>query len=57
VVGDAGADILAGESAGTNTALARWSAGAPPYDLPSRPDYTFYSVPEFQTFLLDEEKS
>ena len=57
VVGDAGADILAGHSAGTKTALARWSVPAPPYDLPSRPDYTFYSVAEFKRFLLDEEKS
>ena len=57
VVGDAGADILAGQSAGAKTALARWLVPSPPYDLPSRPDYTFYSVAEFKTFLFGEEKS
>jgi HAD superfamily hydrolase (TIGR01509 family) len=56
VVGDAGADVLAGKSAGSKTALARWSVPVPLYDLPSQPDYTFYSVAEFQKFLFDEEK-
>lgn len=55
-VGDAGSDVIAGQKAGLKTALVRWSAQAPPSDLPSRPDYTFYSVSEFETFLFGEEK-
>jgi pyrophosphatase PpaX len=54
VVGDAGADIIAGRAIGAKTALARWSGSAPPYDLPSHPDYTFYSVAEFRAFLFGD---
>jgi HAD superfamily hydrolase (TIGR01509 family) len=56
VVGDAGADMIAGQKAGAKTALVRWSKPAPPYDLPSRPDYTFNTVLEFKKFLFEEEK-
>ena len=40
VVGDAGADVLAGQSAGATSVLARWSGFIPPHDLPSKPDHT-----------------
>ena len=51
VVGDAGADVLAGKEAGTVTVLARWSGQVPPFDLKSEPDHIFYSVREFGKFL------
>ncbi|PWT91916.1 MAG: hypothetical protein C5B54_04425 [Acidobacteria bacterium] len=51
IVGDAGADILAGKDAGVTTVLARWG-GAPPFDLPSRPDYIFNTVSAFEEFLF-----
>lgn len=54
VVGDAGADILAGKSAGTFTALARWADVEPAYDLPSQPDFTFSIVQQLRAFLLPE---
>jgi HAD superfamily hydrolase (TIGR01549 family) len=57
VVGDAGADMIAGQKAGVKTGLARWAARTPPYDLPSRPDYTFYSVADFERFLFQKEKA
>lgn len=52
VVGDAGADILAGQGAGAVTALARWARLAPPFDLPSRPDYVFRQVAELRHMLF-----
>lgn len=54
VVGDAGADMLAGKEAGATTALARWSAYPLPYDLQSESDHVFYSVNTFRNFLFDE---
>lgn len=54
VVGDAGADVLAGSSAGTATALARWARRPPPHDLPSRPDYVMQTVLELQQLLFQE---
>ncbi|MCI0445501.1 HAD-IA family hydrolase [bacterium] len=52
VVGDAGADVLAGQRAGATSALARWSGFIPPHDLPSNPDYTFTNVMAFERFLF-----
>jgi HAD superfamily hydrolase (TIGR01509 family) len=51
VVGDAGSDVIAGQTAGARTVLARWGGFIPPHDMPSNPDYTFTSVQEFKTFL------
>jgi phosphoglycolate phosphatase/pyrophosphatase PpaX len=52
VVGDAGSDVDAGQSAGASTVLARWGGFIPPHDMPSNPDYTFTSIPEFENFLF-----
>jgi phosphoglycolate phosphatase/pyrophosphatase PpaX len=52
VVGDAGADILAGKAAGIFTGLARWAEAPPAYDLPSQPDVTFSSVEALRAFLI-----
>lgn len=52
VVGDAGADVIAGQRAGTTSVLARWSGFVPPHDLPSNPDHIFTSVSEFENFLF-----
>jgi phosphoglycolate phosphatase/pyrophosphatase PpaX len=51
VVGDSGADVLAGSAAGAKTVLARWG-GAPLHDRPSKPDYIFSSISEFELFLF-----
>ncbi len=51
VVGDAGADVLAGQRAGATTILARWGGFVPPHDLPSTPDYVFTNVGQFESFL------
>lgn len=53
VVGDAGADILAGQEAGAVTVLARWSGYALPFDLQSEPDQIFYSVSDFRKFVFE----
>lgn len=55
VVGDAGADVLAGQRAGATSVLARWSGFIPPHDLPSNPDYTFTSVSDFESFLFSTD--
>jgi HAD superfamily hydrolase (TIGR01509 family) len=55
VVGDAGADVLAGQRAGATSVLARWSGFIPPHDLPSNPDHTFTSVRAFEVFLFSEK--
>jgi pyrophosphatase PpaX len=55
VVGDAGADVLAGQRAGATSVLARWSGFVPPHDLPSNPDYIIKSVPAFERFLFPAE--
>ncbi len=52
VVGDAGADVLAGRRAGATAVLARWSNSIPPHDLPSNPDYVFTRIADFETFLF-----
>jgi pyrophosphatase PpaX len=52
VVGDAGADVLAGQAAGATGGLARWSGTVPKYDLPSNPDYVFYRVEELEELLF-----
>jgi pyrophosphatase PpaX len=52
VVGDAGADVLAGKHAGAVTVLARWAKFPPPHDLPSQPDYTFSLISDFEAFLF-----
>ena len=52
VVGDAGADVLAGQRAGATSILARWSGFIPPHDLPSTPDHIFTTIRELQTFLF-----
>jgi HAD superfamily hydrolase (TIGR01509 family) len=53
VVGDAGADVLAGQRAGATSVLARWSGFIPPHDLPSNPNHTFDSVSDLEKFLFD----
>jgi pyrophosphatase PpaX len=53
VVGDAGADMLAGKQAGAVTALARWSGYSLPFDLHSAFDHVFYSVDELRQFVFD----
>lgn len=55
VVGDAGADVIAGQRAGATSILARWSGFIPPHDLPSIPDYKFSSVPDFEHFLFPKD--
>lgn len=55
VVGDAGADVIAGQRAGATSILARWSGFIPPHDLPSNPDYKFSSVPDFEHFLFPKD--
>lgn len=55
VVGDAGADVIAGQRAGATSVLARWSGFIPPHDLPSNPDYKFTTVPHFEHFLFPED--
>jgi len=52
VVGDAGADMIAGKSARAVTVLARWSGYPLPFDLQSESDHAFYSVPEFRNFVF-----
>jgi HAD superfamily hydrolase (TIGR01509 family) len=52
VVGDAGADMLAGRSAGAVTVLSRWSGYPLPFDLESESDHVFHSVPEFRNFVF-----
>ena len=50
LVGDASADVAAGNGAGVTTVLARWG-GAPPHDSPSRPNFVFDSVSAFSETL------
>ncbi|HSE41043.1 MAG TPA: HAD family hydrolase [Acidobacteriota bacterium] len=52
IVGDSGSDVLAGQAAGATTVLVRWGGLVPPHDLPSKPDYTFTTVHEFDEFLF-----
>jgi AHBA synthesis associated protein len=54
VVGDAGADVLAGKQAGATAVLARWARLAPPFDLPSSPDRVFTAVSGLEHFLYME---
>jgi len=55
VVGDAGADVIAGQRANATSVLARWSGFIPPHDLPSKPDHTFTSVLAFEAFLFPQK--
>lgn len=56
VVGDAGADVLAGKGAGAVTVLVRWSGQVPPFDLKSEPDHVFHSVRDFGEFVFEDGK-
>jgi HAD superfamily hydrolase (TIGR01509 family) len=52
VIGDAGADMIAGKAAGAATVLARWGSHELPFDLQSQSDYVFYSVEDFREFVF-----
>jgi phosphoglycolate phosphatase/pyrophosphatase PpaX len=53
VVGDADADIVAGEKAGAATALAAWGSARNAQALSAQPDYVFTRISDFELFLFD----